>query len=89
MKNTSKTSSWASSVALTRYDAVRYVQEAVRSGLPLSRALLAASQRTWDNRLYKVSTIERWYYRYRQNGFEDLAPQVRNDKGKGRKLSAE
>jgi len=89
MKNTSKTSSWASSVALTRYDAVRYVQEAVRSGLPLSRALLAASQRTWDNRLYKVPTIERWYYRYRQNGFEDLAPQVRNDKGKGRKLSAE
>jgi putative transposase len=89
MKNTSETSSWASSVALTRYDAVRYVQEAVRSGLPLSRALLAASQRTWDNRLYKVPTIERWYYSYRQNGFEDLAPQMRSDKGKGRKLSAE
>lgn len=89
MKTSSNTSSWASTVALTRYDAVRYLEEAVRSGLPLSRALLAASQRTWNGRLYKVSTIERWYYRYRHNGFEHLASQPRNDKGKGRRLSPE
>lgn len=89
MKTSSNTSSWASSVALTRYDAVRYLEEAVRSGLPLSRALLAASQRTWNGRLYKVSTIERWYYRYRHNGFEHLASQPRSDRGKGRRLSPE
>ncbi len=89
MKTSSNTSSWASTVALTRYDAVRYLEEAVRSGLPLSRALLTASERTWNGRIYKGSTIERWYYRYRHNGFEHLASQPRNDKGKGRRLSLE
>jgi len=89
MKTPPKNGHWASDMALRRYDAVRYLEEAVRSGLPLRRALLAASERTWGGRIYKTSTLERWYYRYRRNGFDDLHNRPRSDKGLGRKLSPE
>ena len=72
-----------------RYDAVRFIEEAVRSGLPLKRALLAASERTWDDKICKVPTLEGWYYRYRRGGFDALHDRTRSDKGKLRKLSPE
>ncbi len=89
MKTPSKNGRWASEVALRRYDAVRYLEEAVRSGLSLKMALLAASERTWGGRIYKVPTLERWYYQYRHNGFEQLHNQPRSDRGQQRKLSPE
>jgi len=89
MKTRSKSKSWASATALRRYDAVRFLEEAVRSGLSLKRALLAASERTWGGRIYKAPTLERWYYRYRHNGFEQLHNQRRSDKGQARRLSPE
>lgn len=89
MKTLSQPGCWASEAALRRYDAVRYLEEAVRSGLSLKMALLAASERTWGGRIYKVPTLERWYYQYRHNGFEQLHNQRRSDKGQLRRLSPE
>ena len=61
MQNESDQGGWASPKALARYDAVRFVEEAVKSGLPLSRALDAARERPWGVRRYGASTIEEWY----------------------------
>lgn len=68
---------------------MRFLEEAVRSGLSLKMALLGASERTWGGRIYKVPTLERWYYQYRRNGFEQLHNQRRSDKGQVRRLSPE
>ena len=57
MKNEPEKGSWASSKALARYDAVRFVEEAVKSGLPLSRALDAAREREWGAQRYGASDI--------------------------------
>ena len=89
MTTPSKPGRWASATALTRYDAVRFLEEAVRSGLPLRRALCAASERPWGEKLYKAPTLEEWYYRYRHDGFEALHDRSRSDKGACRILSPE
>jgi len=89
MKTPSKNGRWASTTALRRYDAVRFMEEAVRSGLPLRRALCAASERTWGGKIYKVPTLESWYYRYRHGNFDALHDRSRSDKGQRRRLSPE
>jgi len=89
MQTPSKHGGWASATALVRYDAVRFLEEAVRSGLSLRRAVLAASERPWGGKIYKESTLEAWYYRYRHGGFEALQARVRSDKGLRRRLSPE
>ena len=38
-------------------------------------------------RTYAVSTLERWYYRYRAGGLEALRPRPRSDRGHGRALT--
>ncbi len=58
MKNEPGKGSWASPKALARYDAVRFVEEAVKSGFPLSRALDAARERELGGRRYGAPTIE-------------------------------
>lgn len=75
--------------ALARYDAVRWIEEAVKSGLILSLALKVASNRPWNDRVYSVPTLERWYYAYRADGFEALQTQPRADKNTSRALSPE
>jgi hypothetical protein len=89
MNRSSKPGRWASATALVRYDAVRFLEEAVRSGLPLRRALCAASERPWGEKLYQAPTLEEWYYRYRHDGFEALHNRSRSDKGEPRTLSPE
>ena len=89
MNTSSKPGRWASAGALVRYDAVRFLEEAVRSGLPLRRALLAASERPCGGKIYKVPTLEEWYYRYRHGGFDALHDRTRSDKGERRTLSPE
>jgi transposase InsO family protein len=80
---------WASPKALARYDAVRFVEEALKSGLPLRRALCRASERLWGDRCYGASTIEDWYYHYRHHGLAGLEDIPRKDKGRVRALSPE
>jgi transposase InsO family protein len=79
----------ASSLALARYDAVRWIEEAVKSGLNLSQALRSASQRTWGSRAYSIPSLERWYYAYRAGGFGALEDNPRADKGQIRAASPE
>lgn len=87
--NIQMANSLAKDVELTRYDAVRWIEEAVKSGLPLSRALANAALRTWGENIYSEPTLERWYYAYRQEGFDALKLQERSDKGKAKALSLE
>jgi putative transposase len=61
----------------------------------LSAQLRELAERTYrppgspTTRRYAVSTIERWYYRYRTGGLEALLPQPRSDRGRGRDLLPE
>jgi transposase InsO family protein len=89
IKNESQNSGWASPKALIRYDVVRFLEEAVKSGFSLSRALALASERLWGERRYSIPVMERWYYQYRLEGFRALEPAPRQDKGHVRALSPE
>ena len=40
-------------------------------------------------RIVSKGTIERWYYKYKEKGFDGLIPQRREDSGTSRKISAE
>lgn len=90
MKNNSDDSNrLAKDTELARYDAVRWIEEAVKSGLPLYRAIQNAAVRPWSGKTYSVPTLERWYYAYREGGFDALKLQVRADKGTAKALSPE
>lgn len=73
--------------ALCRYAAVSWIEQQVVGGLPLSQALLQASERSWSGKAYRASTMEEWIYAYRHRGFEGLKPRGRSDRGVVRSLS--
>ena len=77
----------SNSRSLTRYSAVSQVQQLVQEGLPLSHALGICAQRIHDGRHYGVSTLEKWYYRFRRLGYEGLQEIPRNDRGRSQALS--
>lgn len=79
----------AKDTELARYDAVRWIEEAVKSGLPLYRAIQNAAVRPWNGKTYSVPTLERWYYAYRVGGFDALRLRERTDKGMAKALSPE
>jgi len=64
-----------------------FVEEAVKSGLPLRRALEAAHEREWGGRRYGRPTLEDWYYAYRHHGLAGLEDIPRKDKGHVRALA--
>ena len=43
--------------------------------------------RSHGPRVYSVSTLERWYYAYKEGGLEALRPQTRTDRGRARELT--
>ena len=77
----------AKDTELARYDAVRWIEEAVKSGIPLYRAIQNAAVRPWGGKTYSVPTLERWYYAYRGAGFDALRLRERADKGIAKALS--
>jgi len=79
----------AKDTELARYDAVRWIEEAVKSGLPLYRAIQNAAVRPWGGKIYSEPTLERWYYAYREGGFDVLRLRERADKGCVKVLSPE
>jgi len=79
----------AKDTELARYDAVRWIEEAVKSGLPLYRAIQNAAVRPWGGKIYSVPSLERWYYAYREGGFDALKANERADKGAVKALSPE
>lgn len=79
----------AKDTELARYDAARWIEEAVKSGLTLNRAIRNAAVRPWGGKTFGAPTLERWYYAYRQGGFDALRLRERADKGKAKALSPE
>jgi len=79
----------AKDTELARYDAVRWIEEAVKSGLTLYRAIQNAAVRPWGGKTYAAPTLERWFYAYRLAGFDALRVQARADKGVAKALSPE
>ena len=76
-------------LALARHAAVSWIQEALKQNFTLARATVLASERTWGGKSYSASTLESWYYLWRQQGFEALHRKVRKDKGGRKALSPE
>src|SRR4029077_8046953 len=59
---------------------------------PLRAALKQLSQQTYQDqkgrsRRVAYKTLEEWYYKYRNRGFEALKPRPRSDRGLSRVLS--
>lgn len=54
----------------------------------LSRQLFT-SPRSHSPQRYAISTLERWYYKYKSEGLEGLKPKPRSDRGRAQQLSAE
>jgi putative transposase len=76
-------------LALARHAAVSWIQEALKEHFTLARALSLASERTWGDKLYSASALERWYYQFRAQGFNALQRQPRKDKGTRKALGPE
>ena len=82
-------SSDADALALARHAAASWIQEALKQNFTLARATALASERTWGGKTYSASTLEGWYYLWRNQGFEGLHRRPRKDKGSRRALSPE
>ena len=79
--------------ALARYAAVCWLSERVSGEHPSVRtvqtATSEAAQKLWDGFQFSAGSIERYYYAYRNGGFNALVPCERADKGRCRALSSD
>ncbi|MGA1116562.1 MAG: DDE-type integrase/transposase/recombinase [Opitutales bacterium] len=76
--------------ALIKVEAISCVKELMHSqSISLTQALCEAANREWGGRLYNWATLEKWYYTYRNRGFEGLQAKERKDKGSSRSLTIE
>lgn len=78
-----------STLALTRFRALNFVEDQRRAGSALADALRAASLRPWPDEngdFYAVRTLEDWWYAYQKRGFCALVPTPRSDQGQSRVL---
>ncbi len=83
----------ASPKALARYAAVTWTIERMKDshpdGITLSKILENGASRDWNGFHFGTSTLERYYYSYKEGGFEALCDKKRSDEGKLRKLPEE
>lgn len=75
--------------ALGRFAAIQMIKQALQSGQNMLTALEQASRQPWNGRYYAPSTLERWWYRYRHEGFDALQERSRADKGNQKALEPE
>jgi len=75
--------------ALGRFAAVQSIKQSLDNGLGMGPALELAARQPWNDRYYAVSTIETWWYRFRDKGFDALLDLPRSDKGNHRALEPE
>jgi putative transposase len=76
-------------IALTRFRALNFVEDKLRCGELLSKALQEASLQPWPDEngdYYAKRTLEDWWYSYKKGGFEALQPTTRSDAGSNRVL---
>jgi len=82
-------------VAIFRAEVIGALTRRALSPGELRGALEELSHKRWrlpgsdHTRTFGVSTLERWYYRYRRDGIEGLRPQARSDRGRARELTEE
>jgi putative transposase len=76
-------------LALAKYAAVCWIEQAVQEHYPVKRAIALASERSWDGQLYAPSTLEAWVYSFRKEGFNALIRSPRSDKGTRKALGPE
>lgn len=76
-------------LALARHSAATWIQEALTQNFTLARATALASERDWDGKRYSASTLEKWYYLWRAQGFDALQRRPRKDKGARKALGPE
>jgi transposase InsO family protein len=77
--------------ALTRFRAINFIEDQLRSGQLLAETLRQGSLRPWPDEngdYYAVRTIEDWWYAFKKGGFDALQPATRSDHGKHRALDA-
>jgi transposase InsO family protein len=85
----------AEAIALYRAEIVGALTRRELERGDLSAALTELSQQRFRSPLahspksISVSTLERWYYAYKEGGLEALRPEPRADRGRCRELSAE
>ncbi len=84
---------WAESVALFRAEVIGGLVHRDLDYGELRQELVALTRKRFrppgrtTTKTYAVSTLERWYYRYRKGGLEALKPQPRSDRGRARGLN--
>jgi transposase InsO family protein len=82
-------------VAIFRAEVIGALTRRELSPGELREALEELSHTRWrapgsdHTRTFGVSTLERWYYRYRRGGIDGLRPQARSDRGRARELTPE
>lgn len=89
MKDHLQSNESSDALSLARHAAVSWIQQTVNENLSLVRALQLASQRLWGGKCYSPSTLESWYYDFRNGGFDALVRKPRKDKGTRKALSPE
>lgn len=83
----------AEEIALFRAEIIGSLVTREREHGDLRRAFTEASQqrfrppRAHGPRRYSASTLERWFYAYKEGGLDALRPKPRADRGRGRKLA--
>ena len=79
-------------IALMRYSAIApAVNESLSPGQSLHSYFVRASEHTYtlpggQTKKFSPATIERWYRKYKKDGFDGLVPSGRKDAGKSRSL---
>jgi len=85
----------AEAVAIFRAEVIGALTRRDLSPGELRDALEELSRKRWrppasdHTRTFGVSTLERWYYRYKRDGIDGLRPQARSDRGRARELTPE
>jgi putative transposase len=88
-----KPKDYAEEVALYRAEVIGALTRCALSRGELRAALRALSTKRFRpprakrTRTYAVSTLERWYYRYKRGGLDALRPRSRSDRGRARRLT--
>ena len=85
----------AEAVAIFRAEVIGALTRRELSPGELREALAELADKRWrppgsdHTRRFGVSTLERWYYAYRERGIEGLTPKPRSDRGRARDLTPE
>jgi transposase InsO family protein len=85
----------AREVAIFRSEIIGSLRHRMLQRGELQQELQTLSQQTYRppgsvrSQKFSVPTLQRWYYAYKRKGLDGLLPKLRQDRGRGRKLTPE